>query len=123
MSHSKSICSANSRDLRRSVMLTAPPATRRAFGLAARRSGGLASNLAYQLPHFHSRETRLVTFIAGFQAGTVNRLLQRVTGEHAKNQRHAGIELRELNSARGFRHHHVVVRCFAAQNATDANDR
>src|SRR5271156_5224581 len=122
ISHSKSICSANSRDLRRSVMLTAPPATRSTFRATPRCRTGLAGNLAHQLRHLHRRKARLVTFITRLEPSAIDRLLQRVAGQDAENQWHAGIELRQLNTPRCFRHHNVVVRSLTAQNATNTND-
>ena len=65
---------------------------------------GFFGNLAHQLRHFDRGEARLVTLIAAFQSGAIDRLFERVACEDAKNHRHAGIELRQLNAARGFRH-------------------
>ena len=58
-----------------------------------------------------------------FQARAIDGLFERVAGEHAEDHRHARIELRELDAARRFRRHVIVVRGLAAQHAADANDR
>ena len=65
----------------------------------------------------------LVAFVAGFQAGAVDGLFERVAGQDAESHRHAGIELRELNAARGFRCDVIVVGGLATQDAADADDR
>ena len=88
-----------------------------AAGCAAR----LLRKLARELRHFDRGEPRFVAFIAALQSRAVDGLLERVAGEHAKNHRHAGIELRELNAARRFRRDVIEVRGFAAQDAADAD--
>src|SRR5271156_662488 len=116
MSHSKSICSANSRDLWRSVMLAAPR------GAACRARGFLGRKLARKMSHFDGGEPGFVTLVPAFEARAVDGLFQRVAGQHAEGHRNARIELRQLNSARRFRGHVIVMRSLATQNASDADD-
>ena len=72
--------------------------------------------------HFDRGKPGVEAFVATFQAGTIDGLLERVAGEHTKNHWHAGIKLRELDAARGFRANVIVMRSLAAQNAADADD-
>src|SRR5579875_2285080 len=83
---------------------------------------GCARKLPRQMGHFNGRESGVESFVSALQSRAINGLLQRVAGEHAKNHRHAGIELRQLNAARGLRRYVLEMRSFAAQNASNANN-
>ena len=72
--------------------------------------------------HLNRGKPGVEAFVATFQAGTIDGLLERVAGEHTKNHWHAGIKLRELDAAGGFRANVIVMRSLAAQNAADADD-
>ena len=73
--------------------------------------------------HLDCAHSGVVALVAGFQARAVDGLFERVASENAERHRDAGVELRDLNSASGFRANIVVVRSFAAQDAADADDR
>src|SRR5215475_12182630 len=117
ISHWKSICIAYSRDLERSLTLLAP----RFPGRWPGRHG--LFELAGQLSHFNGGQPGFKSLVAAFQAGSVDRLFQRIAGKHAENHGHAGIHLRQLQAARCFRTNVVVVRGFAAQYAADCDQR
>src|SRR5579863_8945708 len=122
MSHSNSIWRANSRDLCRSVMLTAFSAAGIATGVLRRLARQFASQLTRQLRHLDSGEPRFESLVAAFEPRAINGLFERVAGEHAKRHGHARIELRELNAARCFRGNVIVMRGLAAQDASDTDD-
>src|SRR2546423_7349357 len=76
-----------------------------------------------KMSHFDGCETRFKPLVAALETGTVDGLLEGVTSQHAKNNRQAGIHLRELQAARGFRADIIVMRSFAAKNAADSDER
>lgn len=82
----------------------------------------LARQFANELRHFNGSQARVVTFVAAFEPGAIDGLFEGVAREDAKNHRHAGVELSELDSACSFRSDVIVMGSFAAQDATDAND-
>jgi len=55
------------------------------------------------------------------QAGSIDRLLERVARQDAKNHGNARVHLRELHAARDLGANIFVVRRFAAQDATDGD--
>src|ERR1700719_1029463 len=117
MSHWNSICIANSRDfVRRDTLLVPGLSGRRRF----RMSG---AKLTRQLRHFDGSEPRFESFVPALETGAVDGLLQGVARQHAKNNRHAAVHLRELQSARGLRTNIVIVRRFAAKHAPDGDQR
>src|SRR5712692_2594816 len=115
ISHSKSIWRANSRALRRSVMLAAPR--------AARAQGSSRGELARKMGHLERCQSSLEALVSALQARAVDGLFESIAGEHAKNHGHAGIHLRELHAARDFRGDVLEVRGFAAQNTADGHYR
>src|ERR1043166_64671 len=113
----KSICMAYSRDLER----------RRTLLATHFRVGGLGRcrgfQLAGKLRHFDCGKPCFKSLVAAFQAGTVNCLLEGVTGQHTENHWDTGIHLRELQATRRFGTNVVVVRSFAAKHAADCDQR
>src|SRR5713226_3500038 len=118
MSHWKSIWRANSRDFLRSDMLPAPRLRAWARGRLDR-----AAKLLGQMRHLDGRERGFISLVPALESGAVNGLLKRVAGEHAKNNGHAGVHLRELQAARGLRTHIIVVRSLSANHAPDSDER
>src|ERR1700676_117978 len=108
---------ANSRPLLRSDMLLGPLLSgSRCFAL-------FAADPPREMRHFDGAERGFESFVATLQSGAVDGLLQCVAGQHAKHYGHAGIHLRELQPARGFRADIVVMRRLAAQHAADGDKR
>src|SRR5690348_7420967 len=101
MSHWKSICMANSRDFLRRDML---PVARLSGGSSSRCRGVgfFAGELSREVGHFDGGETGFKAFVAAFEAGAVDGLLDSVTGQHTENDGEAGVHLCELQTARGF---------------------
>src|SRR6266481_336212 len=120
MSHWKSICMANSRDFLRRDML---PAARLSGGSSSRGRRFSAGELSRKTGHFNGGETGFKAFVAALEAGAVDGLLESVAGQHAKDDGEAGVHLRELQSARGFRANVIVMRGFASQNAANGDER
>ncbi len=81
------------------------------------------TKLLGQVGHFDGGEPRVVALVSALQSRAVDGLLERVAGEDAKNNRNAGIELRELHAARDFARDVVKMRGLAAQNAADGDHR
>lgn len=79
--------------------------------------------IAQEAGHLDCRKSSPITFVATFQAGTIDRLLKRVASEDAKYHGHAGIELSELDATRCFRGDVIVMGSLAAQHASNANNR
>src|SRR5205807_354654 len=113
MSHWKSICIANSRDLVRRDTLLAPPQ----FDGSLLDFGG--TQLARKLCHFDRRQAGLESFVPALQPGAIDGLLERVASQHAKDDRQATVHLCELQTARGFRANIIVMGGFTAQNASN----
>src|SRR5712664_1809933 len=122
MSHWKSICMANSRDLLRRDILLVP---RLSGGGSFCRGGGRfsARELSREVRHFDGGQACFKTLVAALEAGAVDGLLEGVAGEHAKNNGEAGVHLRELQTARGFRANVIVMRGFASENAANGDER
>src|SRR5262245_32574984 len=76
ISHWKSICMANSRDLLRTDTLSAPRLSGR--GRFERRHAQFPG----EVRHFNGCKAGLKTLVAAFEAGAVNGLLERVAGQH-----------------------------------------
>src|SRR5215469_5736108 len=105
---------ANSRDLVRSdTLLTAPRAARSGFR-------GFAE-LSRKLPHLEGAKTRFETFVAPLQARAVNRLFERVAGQHTKHDRHPRIHLRELQATRSLRANVIIMRRFPPEDAPNGD--
>src|SRR5713226_983574 len=122
MSHWKSICMANSRDFLRSDMLPAA----RLSGRSSSRCRGRrfsAGELSRETGHFNGGETGFKAFVAALEAGAVDGLLESVVRQHAKDDGEAGVHLRELQSARGFRANVIVMRGLASENAANGDER
>ena len=93
--------------------------------MAARKFGFdrlFSGELTRQIGHLDGGEAGIETFVAAFQAGAIDGLLERVAGENAKDHGHARIELGELHAARDFVANIFEVRGFAANHAADADD-
>src|SRR5208337_4060119 len=116
ISHWKSICMANSRDLVRRDTLGSP-----AFARVHRLRG--ATELPRKLRHLNGPEPRLKAFVAAFQARAIDGLLERFASQHAKHDGNPGVHLRELQTPRRFGADIIVMRGFAADNAPDGNQR
>src|SRR5258708_31468862 len=103
MSHWKSICMANSRDLvRREDMLFMPRLSRwRRFGCDGGRFS--ARELSRKLRHFDGGQACFKTFVAALETGSVGGLLESVRGQHAKDDREAPVHFRDIHSPRDFR--------------------
>src|SRR5579863_286923 len=54
--------------------------------------------LARELRHLNRAKPRFESFVAAFESSAVDRLFQRVTGQHAKNHRDSRVHLRELQT-------------------------
>src|SRR5229473_287045 len=117
MSHWNSICIANSRDFVRRDTLLAPRLSSRCWV----RLGG--AKLARQLRHLDGCEPRFKSFVPALESGAVDGLLKCVARQHTKDDWQATIHLRELQAAGGLRTNVIVVRRFAAQNASDGDQR
>src|SRR5215471_6070843 len=105
---------ANSRDLVRSdTLLTPPRAGRCGFR-------GFAE-LSRKLPHLERTKTRFETFVAPLQARAVNRLFERVAGQHTKHDRHPRIHLRELQATRSLRADVIIMRGFPSEDAPNGD--
>src|SRR6267154_912980 len=114
---------ANSRDfVRREDMLFAPSFLRRK---CFRSSGGRFSSdeLARKLGHLDGGQTGFKTFVAAFEARAINGLFESVAGQYAEDEGGAGVHLRELQTASGFRANVIVMSRFAAQDAADSDER
>src|SRR6267142_4289656 len=105
---------ANSRDLvRREGMLFTPSFLRReSFGSGGGQFSG--DKLARKLGHLDGGETGFKTFVAAFEAGAINCLLESVAGQHAENDGEAGNHLGELQTTSGFGANVIVMSGFAA---------
>src|SRR5712664_2737989 len=113
---------ANSRDLvRREDMLSASRFLRRESFLS---SGGrfCGEELSRKLGHLDGGETGFKTFVAAFESGAVDGLLESIASQHTENDGQAGIHLRELQSTGGFRANVIVVCSFTAQDAADGDE-
>src|SRR5712675_2406259 len=113
---------ANSRDLvrREGMLFTSRFLRRESFGSGGGRFPG--DKLARKLGHLDGGETGFKTFVAAFEAGAVDGLLERVACQHAENNGEASVHLRQLQTARGFRANIIVVRGFAAQDAANGDE-
>ena len=65
----------------------------------------------------------LESLVARLHAGAVQRLFQRLAGQHAEAVRHARLLLRLADAARNLRVDRLVVRRLAAQQAAQRDDR
>src|SRR6266446_2581715 len=117
MSHWNSICIANSRDFVRRDTLLAP---RLSSGCQVRMRG---AKLSRQLCHLDGAEARFESLVSTLESRAVDGLLQCVARQHTENNRQAAVHLRELQSARRLRTNVIVVRCFAAQYASNSDQR
>src|SRR5260370_9245044 len=97
MSHWKSICMANSRDLvRREDMLFMPRLSRwRSFGCDGGRFS--ARELSRKLSHFDGGKACFKTLVAALATGSVDGLLQRVPGHNPKDMGAPRFPLRALH--------------------------
>src|SRR5882762_338350 len=113
---------ANSRDLvrREGMLFTSRFLRRESFGSGGGRFPG--DKLARKLGHLDGGETGFKSFVAAFEAGAINGLFESVAGQHTENYRKAGVHLRELQTACGFRANIIVVCGFAAQDAADGDE-
>src|SRR5882762_2068294 len=113
---------ANSRDLvRREDMLFAPSFLRRKGFRSS--SGRFSSDeLARKLGHLDGGQTGFKSFVAAFEAGAVDGLLERVAGEHSEYYRKASVHLRELQAAGGFGANIIVMSGFTAQDAANGDE-
>src|SRR6266404_9843590 len=73
--------------------------------------------------HLDGRQSRFKSFVAALQPGAIDGLLERVACQHAKNDGHAGVQLRELQAARSLRADIIVVGGFAPNHAADGHER
>src|SRR5216683_7318863 len=117
ISHWKSICMTNSRDFVRRDTLLASRLT------GGARLSGSGAQLSRQLGHFDGRQSRFKSLVPALEPGAIDGLFQRVAGQHAKYNWQAAIHLRELQSARRFRTHVIIMRCLATQNTPDSDQR
>ena len=107
---------ANSRDFVRSATYLRRP-------FAAADWLCCAAQFLGKVRHFDGAESRFESFVAALQARAIDSLLQRIAGKHAKHHRNACVHLRQLQPARGFGANVIVMRGFAAQDASDGDDR
>src|SRR5882762_6649195 len=113
---------ANSRDLvRREGMLFTSRFLRRESFLS---SGGrfCGEELSRKLGHLDGGETGFKTFVAAFESGAADGLLERVAGQHTENDGKSSVHLRELQTAGGFGANIIVMSGFAAQDAADGDE-
>src|SRR5690242_6350609 len=92
-------------------------------GLGLVAGSGRGRQFARKTGHLNGGEASLETFVAALEAGAVNRLLQRVTGENAECHGHACIELGKLDAAGDFAGDVFEMRSLAAQDTSDAYNR
>src|SRR5712671_3654390 len=113
---------ANSRDLvrREGMLFTSRFLRRESFGSSGGRFSG--DELARKLGHLNGGEASFKTFVAAFESGAVDGLLERVAGQHTENDGEASVHLRELQTAGGFRANIIVMSGFAAQDAADGDE-
>jgi len=88
-----------------------------------RGAGYRAPEALCQVRHLHRRHCRFESFVTHLQAGAVDSLLQSFAGKHAESVRHASLLSGLPDPAGYFVHDYVVVRCVAAQQAAQADDR
>src|SRR5882762_5700382 len=114
---------ANSRDLvrREGMLFTSRFLRRESFGNGGGRFAG--DKLARKLGHLDRGQTGFKPFVAAFESGAIDGLLERVAGEHAENYRKASVHLRELQTASGFGTNVIVMSGFAAQDAANGDER
>ena len=78
--------------------------------------------LAAQADHLDGRDGGFKALVSGLDAGAVERLLQRLAGEHAKAVGNAGLLLRLADAARHFVVDGFVMSSLAAQQAAERDD-
>src|SRR5262249_47453753 len=84
--------------------------------LLGTKSGGPAnSEMARQLRHLESGQSRFVSLVAALQSGSVDSLFQRVASEDAENNRSACVKLCQLNASSNLGCDVVKMRRFAPQ--------
>src|SRR5579871_2856075 len=76
-----------------------------------------------QRSHFNCRQGRLESLVTALQAGAINGLLQRITGQNAECVRDSRILRRLADAARDFICDHIVMRRVAAKKAAETDDR
>src|SRR5882762_5338005 len=113
---------ANSRDLvrREGMLFTSRFLRRKSFARGDRQFSG--DKLARKLSHLDGGEASFKTFVAAFESGAVDGLLERVAGQHTENDGEASVHLRELQTASGFGANIIVMSGFAAQDAADGDE-
>src|SRR6267378_2724980 len=113
---------ANSRDLvrREGMLFTSRFLRRESFASGDRRFSG--DELARKLGHLDGGEASFKAFVAAFEAGAINGLLERVAGQHAENDGEASVHLGQLQTASGFGANIIVVCGFTAQDAADGDE-
>src|SRR5690606_17303448 len=74
-----------------------------------------------QVRHLDRGHGSFGALVAGFPTRTVERLLERVGGEHAEDDRHAAVGRRARDTRRDHAAHHVVVAGRAAHHGTEGH--
>ena len=78
---------------------------------------------SFQIRHLHRRQRRFQSLVPHLQTGAINRLLQRLAGQHTKRMRDTGLLRRLPDAPRNFIHDDVIVRRVAAQQTTNTENR
>src|SRR2546428_4774255 len=81
------------------------------------------SQVAGNTRHLDGSKPSVKAFVPALQARAFDGLLECVARQHAENNRHAGIHLRELQAARRLRTYISIVSGLSAQDAADGNER
>ena len=76
-----------------------------------------------QIRHLYRRQRRFESLVPHLQSGAINRLLQRLAGQHSERMRNSSLLRRLPNPPSHFVHNHVVMRRVAAQQAANTDDR
>ena len=105
----KSICMASSRDLRRVPIISLPGCS-------------VGCEFALDGDHFDGGDGGFEAFVAGFEAGAVEGLLEGFAGEDAEGVGDAGLLLGLADAAGDFVVDGFVVGGFAAEEAAEGDD-
>ena len=82
----------------------------------------LTADCFFQIRHLHCGERGFEPLVAGLESGTIDCLLERVTGEHAEGMRYSSLLGGLTNASRDLVGDHVVVCGVSAEKAADADD-
>jgi hypothetical protein len=82
----------------------------------------LSADSFIQVRHLDRRQSRFQSLVTALQAGTIDRLFERIAGENAEGMRNSGFLSRLADATRDFVGDYVIVQRIAAEKATDTDD-